>query len=264
MAIVYNRLDPHPLPAYPLLPLIPLPVFSLRMFTYSSKPSLVELPEAPAEGPSLPGRVYTELKRRILSGQFQPGEHLQEKRLCDLLEVSRTPLREALNRLGNEDLVVFRPHSGFVVAPLTSDDARKLYELRRIIEPKVAAMAAVRASIEDLHALRNAADMPAVFEGDDTSFIQFCRANSRFHLLLVRSIRNNLFEGIVMSALDQYQRPAYLGLGRVTDHRKATRCHREIVEALEARDPIKAETAMCNHIIGGSERIIKALVNAGL
>ena len=66
-----------------------------------------------------------------------------------------------------------------------------------------------------------------------------------------------------MSSLDAYQRPAYLGIGRVTDHLKATRCHHDIVDAIEARDPVKAETVMCSHVIGGSERIIKALKEAG-
>lgn len=225
--------------------------------------SLVEIPDAAGARAPLSERVYSELKRRILSGLLAPGAHLREAALCALLEVSRTPLREALNRLGNEDLVVFRPNHGYVVAPLSSEEFRKLKDLRMIVESKVAALAAVRATAADRRALRAAAAMPALVPGDDASFVAFCRANARFHLILVRATGNQHLENIVMSALDQYQRPAYLGIGRVVDHEKPTKCHLGIVEAVEARDPLKAEAVMCNHVIGGSERIIEALVAAG-
>ncbi|HSH08973.1 MAG TPA: GntR family transcriptional regulator [Oceanipulchritudo sp.] len=227
------------------------------------KPSLVELYEDMPIRTNLPDRIYGELKRRILSGLIAPGEHMLEKTLCEDLNVSRTPLREALNRLGNEDLVVYRPNCGFLAAPLSAEEARRLQDLRRIVESKVAALAAMRATDRDIKALRSAADMPEIIPGDDKSFVQFCRANARFHLLLVRTIDNHLLENIVMAGLDQYQRPAYLGIGRVTDSTKATKCHHDIVDALEARDPVKAEVVMCGHVIGGSERIIKALIEAG-
>lgn len=228
------------------------------------KPSLVEISKHPQTQKNLPGQIYTELKRRILSGLIVPGEPLREQALCDELEVSRTPLREALNRLGNEDLVVFRPNHGYLAAPLTSDGFRQLKDLRIVVESKVAFLAALRARKHEIRAMREAAGMPEILPGDDASFIEFCRANARFHLLVVRSTRNFLFENVVMSALDQYQRPAYLGIGRVTDHSKASKCHEDLVDALEAHDPIKAEVVMCNHIIGGSDRIIRALEEAGL
>jgi len=227
------------------------------------KPSLIELAEDLVQRTTLPNRVYGELKRRILSGLIAPGTPLRETALCAQLKVSRTPLREALNRLGNEDLVDFRPNHGYVVAPLSAAGFRRLQDLRVIMESKVAALAAIRATEEDLHALRAAADMPRVIAGEDRSFIEFCRANARFHLLVVRAAKNHMLENVVMSALDQYQRPAYLGIGRVEDHTKPSRCHHDLVDAVEARDPIKAEAAMCNHVIGGSERIIRALISAG-
>ena len=230
---------------------------------HQAKPSLVEIPSELSANGNLRERLYAELKRQILSGRLAPGQHMPEAKLCEQLKVSRTPLREALNQLGNEDLVVFRPHCGFVVAPLSSDGAKKLQELRQVVESKVAAMAAVKATPEQIKALRAAAEMPAIEAGSDESFTNFCQANAYFHLLLVRCLGNHLFENIVMSSLDSYQRPAYLGVGRVTDHRKASSCHHDIVDAIEARDPIKAETVMCHHVIGGSERIIRALKEAG-
>ena len=228
-----------------------------------AKPSLVELPDSHPGGTNLRERIYSELKRMILSGKIAPGQRMPEMALCEQLDVSRTPLREALNQLGNENLVVFRPNAGYLAAPLSAEDARRLEELRRIVESKVAAMAAIRASTEEIAALRAASDMPEVKAGNDESFVAFCRANAKFHLMLARTVDNPMLENIVMSSLDLYQRPAYVGIGRVTDPSKATRCHHDIVDALEERDPMKAEVVMCGHVIGGSERIIKALLEAG-
>lgn len=227
------------------------------------KPSLVEITTESPEKKSLPERIYSELKRQILSGRIKPEQHLREKDLCEQLKVSRTPLREALNRLGNEDLVVFRPHCGYLAAPLSSERFRELQDLRLIVESKVAALAAVRATEDEIRALRAAATMPEIIPGEDESFIRFCQANAYFHLLLVRASRNSMLEGIVMAALDLYQRPAYLGIGRVPDRQKPSRRHHEIVDAIEARDTMKAETIMAHHVIGGSERIIKSLIEAG-
>ena len=228
------------------------------------KPSLVELSIESTGRQNLPDRIYAELKSRILSGLVKPGERLLEKSLSEDLEVSRTPLREALNRLSHDDLVIFRPNSGYSAAPLSSNGFGQLQDLRVIIEPKVASLAAIRATRDDIESLRRCAEMPAVEDGDDSTFINFCQANARFHLLLVRAARNTMMETIVMSALDQYQRPAYLGIGRVTDHEKASKCHLDIVDAVEARDPAKAEIVMGSHVIGGSERITRALVSRGL
>ena len=227
------------------------------------KPSLVEIPDAPGRQTNLPDRIYGELKRWILSGHIKPDQHLREKQLCDDLKVSRTPLREALNRLSNEELVVYRPHCGYLAASLSAEDFRQLQDLRLIVESKVAALAAIRATPADIKKLRPAAVMPAVVTGEDAGFVEFCRANARFHLLLVEASKNHMLANIVMSALDKYQRPAYLGIGRVTDYEKATKCHEDIVDAIEARDPVKAEVVMANHVIGGHERIIKALVEEG-
>lgn len=237
---------------------------ALKSSDHAVKPSLVEIPEIPSNGGNLPDRIYSHLKRAILSGKIPPGEHLLEKNLCDILNVSRTPLREALNRLGNEDLVQFRPHCGFIVAPISSEGFRRLLDLRIIVESKVAILACTRSTPPEIEAMREAAIMPPLLEGDEQSFINFCQANARFHLLVVRATRNNLLENIVMAALDQYQRPAYLGIGRVTDHKKATQCHLDLVDALGARDAFKAESVMSNHIIGGFERIISALIEQGL
>ena len=98
---------------------------------------------------SLADQIYAELKRRILTCELAPGERLLEKNLCDTLRVSRTSLREALNRLTQEKLVVLKPNCGFSVLSMTREDFRQLCELRQVVESKVAGLAAKTSSKSD-------------------------------------------------------------------------------------------------------------------
>jgi DNA-binding GntR family transcriptional regulator len=93
---------------------------------------------------NLPDRVYSKLKQQILTCRLAPEHRLIESELCAALHVSRTPLREALNRLALEGLVVAAPLAGYIVAPLTIEDIRDLTEVRQIVESEAAALAAQR------------------------------------------------------------------------------------------------------------------------
>jgi DNA-binding GntR family transcriptional regulator len=226
------------------------------------RPSLVELCE-PLDRPlALPEHAYSVLKRRILICDLVPNQRLIETNLCNGLNISRTPLREALNRLSNEELVNFQPRSGYRVASITIRGFQNLIELRNVVEPQAAALAAVRAKPADVARLRASAKL-AYDPSDDSSFVDYCRANARFHLCLVRAAGNPLLENIVMSALDLYQRPTYLRIGRQMEPGNPTGKHEALAEAVACRDADAAQSIMRRHIQGGGERILAALKNAG-
>jgi DNA-binding GntR family transcriptional regulator len=223
---------------------------------------LIEISPDAKRPSALPDHVYSVLKRRILSCALLPDQRLVEKALCEELGISRTPLREALNRLSHEELVVFQPHAGYRVAPITLEGFRNLIELRILVEPAAAALAAQRVTDEDLVLLR----ATAVIEfnpADDCSFVDYCRANARFHLSVVRCARNPMLENIVMSALDMHQRPTYLRIGRQMDPGNPSAKHQAIVEAIARRDSAEAEAVMMQHVQGGGVRILAALKAAG-
>jgi GntR family transcriptional regulator, rspAB operon transcriptional repressor len=226
-----------------------------------ARPSLVEISPQGAQPSTLPDHIYAVLKQRILSCALPPSERLVEKNLCDELHVSRTPLREALNRLSHEELVSFQPHAGYRVAPITLEGFRTLIELRAIVEPQAAALAAERATPGEIADLRARATLP-YDPNDERGFVDYCRANSRFHLGVVRCTRNPRLENIVMSALDMYQRPTYLRIGRQLDPKNPSAKHHAIVDAIEQHDADAARTVMLGHIRGGGERILKALAAA--
>ena len=226
------------------------------------RPSLIEISPLWTRPTALPDHVYAVLKQRILSCALPPGQRLVEKALCEELKISRTPLREALNRLSHEDLVVYQPHAGYRVASLTLAGFRNLIELRCIVEPPASALAASRATPAEIADMRSLASLP-YDPNDDQGFVDYCRANARFHLSVVRAARNPLLENLVMSTLDMYQRPTYLRIGRQMDPTNPSAKHHAIVDAIEQRDAALARELMEKHLRGGGERILEALQAAG-
>ncbi|MEO1465192.1 MAG: GntR family transcriptional regulator, partial [Cyanobacteria bacterium J06633_1] len=83
---------------------------------------------------SLRQQVYEALKRIILKGDLASGERIVETKLAKQLEVSRTPIREAIGQLKKEQLIVSKPNGGFVVATLSVQDAAQLYDCRVALE----------------------------------------------------------------------------------------------------------------------------------
>ena len=215
--------------------------------------------EAPA---ALPDRIYAVLKYRILTCSMRPGERIAEKGICEELSVSRTPLREALNRLALEGLVVITPYRGYAVAPVTVESFRELCQVRRIIEAGSAALAAQTATPEHIARLRALSEL-VYTPGNRETYEAYLRANSLFHHELARCTQNRLLETTVMSAMDRHQRPLYLGLDIGLDAAAATAEHQQIVDAIEAHDSDRAHALMVKHIAGAEQRIATALSTAG-
>ena len=142
---------------------------------------------APIDTASLADRVYSRVRALILSGELSPGESLRQEALAEGLGTSRTPLREALNRLASEGLIELRPHRSAVVAPFTQREIEADYEARRILEPAAARLAAERSSAPTARRLeaairahrRAGSDLDRQFE-----------ANREFHVGLVAGAEN--------------------------------------------------------------------------
>ena len=223
---------------------------------------LIELDPVVHPPMALPDRIYAALKHRVLTCSMLPRARIVEKELCAEMKVSRTPLREALNRLALEGLVTLTPYRGYAVAPLTVDSFRELCEVRRILEGESAALSAERATAEDVERLEALAQLRYRRE-DRRTYERYLRANSAFHQALVHCARNARLEAMVMSALDQHQRPLYLGLGVGVDGKASTGEHREIVDAIRRGDSKRARTVVQEHIVRAEERITRALQSAG-
>ena len=224
--------------------------------------SLIELDPTVSSPAAISDRVYATVKHRVLTCAMLPGHRVVEKDLCTEMGISRTPLREALNRLALEGLVVLRPYRGYVIAPLTVADFRELCELRRIVESEAAALSAMRATPEDIEELAARTTLEYTV-GDQQTYVSYLRNNSAFHLALVRCTHNSQLISTVMAALDHHQRPLYLGLEVGIDGQASTAEHVEVVSAVRNHDPDRARALMLLHIGRAETRVVNALHAAG-
>lgn len=99
-------------------------------------------------------RVYMELRRRLMTGHYQPGLQLKEQDLAAEFNLSRTPIRNALIQLTEESLLVSSPNRGVFVAEWTVQDIDEVFQLRRLLEAHGAGLAALRRSPQQLEELK--------------------------------------------------------------------------------------------------------------
>lgn len=190
--------------------------------------------------------VYDRLLQMLLSGHWAAQTPLREESLASLLGTSRTPVRDALRRLEGDGLVQISPRRGARVVGHTIQEIDSIYELRAVLEGLGARWAAERGEI-DLAAMTSLAEqMEKVAAGGDRHEIG--QLNLTFHrlvhdeagnLLLARTLQNVIATALVHGAFHAYT-PAELDRSFVH--------HRELVDALRARDGAWAEAVMIAHI----------------
>ncbi len=125
------------------------------------------------------GQVYQELRRRILMLQLAPGQPLHEAELIEQLGSSRTPIREAVQRLAAEKLVVLRPRQTPFVAPILASELAQLSEIRMVLEPECARLAAERGTAAERKQLKTLRPRPSARWPARATSKASCRATPR-------------------------------------------------------------------------------------
>lgn len=197
-------------------------------------------------------RAYAALLHRIQQGELVSGDFLVESELAGQLGVSRTPVREAIRRLAAEGLVLTSGRRRAVVREFDEARIDEIYELRARLESYAAQRAATRigpAELAALHELAN--DMESCArKADARSIARFADLNDRFHQLILRAAAAPHLEAalrpvlqIQLVMLQRYRRTIAEHLERSCWH------HRELIRALELRDPDLAESQMQLHML---------------
>lgn len=201
--------------------------------------------------------IYDQVKAMAVSFRLRPGDRLNEVALSKELGVSRTPLREALNRLVAERLFDFRPGQGFFCRPLDAQSVFDLFELRQIIETAAVRAACAKASDEDLQSLRD--ELYAT--GIDITGLTVAEAVSRdeaFHLAIARLSGNaELLQTLTrINERIRYIRWVSMNLDRV--HRSKDE-HKQVMQALLDRDQDTAAQALAAHISRRMDQVQEAV-----
>ena len=194
---------------------------------------------------SLRGVAYDRLREAISTGKYSPGDRLVEDEIAERLKISRTPVREALQRLENEGLLVHEAHTGLTVVQLDYQMIMELHAMREILEGAAAAMAARNASDIELHML---GDLLKNREEACHSAESMAEHNRRFHQALYQCAHNRYLEktsSVVANAMALLSRTAFsLPKRRV----EAWVEHKAIAEAIRARNPEQADQAVRDHL----------------
>jgi DNA-binding GntR family transcriptional regulator len=202
------------------------------------------VPFKPAETVSMANRAYEMLRKAIEVGKLQPRMRLREDHLAGWLEMSRTPVREAVRRLEAEGFFA-RDSRTLVVASLDQQSVAELYSMREVLEGTASAFAATQASGFEISTLRELCDIEARLLDKPEDVV---RHNERFHAALYGAAHNRY----LIKALGSLRNArALLGSTTLTGPERIRSAHAEhvaIVVAIEKRDPRAAEEAARRHI----------------
>lgn len=199
--------------------------------------------------------VFDRIEEAILSGEFPKGSIITELKLSSMLQVSRTPIREALSRLRGEGLIE-DTGKGALVLGIDENDLFDIYEVRSRIEGLAAAKCAENITESELKRLRDTLELQE-FYTDKNEPERIRNSDSEFHKLIYSYCGSRTLEALLSELhrkVQRYRRASVENRGRAA---MAVAEHRGIYEAIKERDPELAERLIKEHIKNARESIMK-------
>jgi DNA-binding GntR family transcriptional regulator len=196
-------------------------------------------------GEALGVYAYRVLRHGLRLGLLKPREHLRETEVADWLQISRTPVREAMHRIASEGLLVPGPWNGMVVAEFTTHQLVQLYAVREVLEGSAAQLAARHASPAEVDLMRTIARSEVEVADDPNKLVQL---NAELHNTICNAAHNPFLLqslNVIVDALGLVRHSTFVLPGSVE---QAHRDHLAIIEAISGGDPEKAETAARAHV----------------
>lgn len=189
--------------------------------------------------------VYHSLRNAIWEGRFAQGERIREEDIAQSLGVSRTPVREALQRLQQRGLLVVRPGRGFAVARLSNKEIFDLYATREILEGSAARFAAQHATDSEIAVLYQ---LQKQLSKEGHNLLALVTLNRRFHQHIYEATHNQYLLEMLEVLNDSMALLQNLTAQMPSRHGQSDIEHLRIVRAIEKRDPDAAEKAARHHI----------------
>lgn len=205
--------------------------------------------------------LYRNLRQDIVECELTPGQAFSEAEFGRRYNASRTPVREACRRLEYEGLIRIIPFRGYLVAPLSVAEFHDLQEMQLIFEPEAAALAAERASDQELAEMQRLATYEYRMNDTD-SYREFVQSNHLLHSLIAQSTRNRRLGDVVSNVHVRLMRFFYLGLPFEAQGPTLVAEHVAIVQAIRDRNPEQARQHAADHIRKAMERSASLLMSA--
>jgi DNA-binding GntR family transcriptional regulator len=203
---------------------------------------------------NLTTQVYERIRQDIIEGRYQSGEALTEQGLADYLQVSRTPIREALRQLELEGLMEIRPNKGAIVVGIHSEDVRDIYTIRSLIEGLAAEKAAQHATDEQVDRLQETVDLME-FYLERQSLDKMRAMDDRFHQMIYEISGSRMLNHILKDLhvyAEQFRGQSIKKEGRA--HHTLEE-HRAVFEAIRDHQPETAREKMTEHIRNSAENM---------
>ena len=202
-------------------------------------------------------RVFDSLRKDILSCVLQPGEEIRENELAAHYGVSKSPIRDALQRLEFEGLVEIIPRRGHKVTPISISDAEDMLNMREILEG--GAMRNIVANASD----KTLASLNRFRNADVNNPVEFAQYNRHFHLHLCEISGNKRLADSMRRLMESYDRLCVVSLTSARDEvggmEEALKYHNMIIDALQARNATGAARASAKHIQKSHTQIMRGL-----
>lgn len=202
-------------------------------------------------------RVFEELRQDILTCGLKPGEELREVELAKRYGVSKSPIRDALQKLEFEGLIEIEPRRGHRVAPIAVGDAEDILEMRAVLEAAALRKIAAEGTEKQLDALDR------FREADTGSMTAFARYNREFHSTIARMSGNQRLAESAQKLMENYDRLCLVSLGPEMDGEDrpamALADHVAIIDALQERNAASAVRSSTRHIRRSRAQIMRKL-----
>jgi GntR family transcriptional regulator of vanillate catabolism len=202
--------------------------------------------------------VYQSLRESIVSGTLKPGTPLRPDTIADQLQVSTTPVREALLSLESDGALIKRPYQGWFVRDFSEEEAREMYELRASLECLSVRLACERITPEEVNRLRmhQVAGSAALASKNIHAYRLY---NQDLHTAILQAARNS-YLGSAMEQVSLQNQMLIARTIRITGRpSRALEEHARIIELIASRDSTTAEDLMRKHILSALEDVVQAL-----
>ena len=196
---------------------------------------------------SLRGKVYDRIREDILNGVYKEHEELKEATLGKKMDVSRTPVREALRQLELEGLVEIVPNKGARVTGITKKDIEDIYQIRYLLEGLSARWATEHVTEELIDKMEETLYLTE-FHAKKGNFMQVFELDSQFHELMYAASGSKMLNHILSDFHMYVTRVRKISLASRKRSKNSTEEHRAILEAIKAHDADKAEEYAHAHV----------------
>jgi DNA-binding GntR family transcriptional regulator len=210
--------------------------------------------DSAVQAASLADRAYLAIRDLIVSLELPPGAIIDERQLIESLGIGRTPVREALRRLSQEQLVEVFPRRGMFVTGVDVGDLARISEVRVALEPEAARLAAERATDEERMTLADLSDQ--IERGADLMAL-----DERIHRAIYAAAHNHLLEKTLGEYYVLALRIWMIALDRAQDLEQAVEAHRDLIQAIVVANGDRAAETMRAHVENFEQAMRTVLVS---